>query len=145
MIIVPYIHSKRPTKVLGQDAFIHVIRILCDRGGEALWEEADEGLSVDTVGAVVLEPNELVVTGAPLVVTGVADSSGSSAAKALLIPIDPVATDMSSMYSYEEITPGSTDMLCWRTFYHVTDTAGTALLRAPVVFAAVIDSIVVRT
>ena len=135
MIIVPYIHGKRPTKVLGQDAFLHVIRILCDKGGEALWEEADEGLTVDTVGAVVLEPNELVAAGA---------ASGSSAAnsKAILIPIDPVAPAMSSRYPYEEITPGSTDMLCWRTSYPVTDTAGTALLKPPVTFAAVIDSIV---
>ena len=132
MIIVPYIHGKRPTKVLGQDAFLHVIRILCDKGGEALWEESDEGLTVDTVGAVVLEPNELVAAGA----------ATAPNSKAILIPIDPVATAMSSMYSYEEITPGSTDMLCWRTFYHVTDTTGTALLKPPVIFAAVIDSIV---
>ena len=128
---MPYIHGKRPTKVLGQDAVLHVIRILCDKGGEVLWEETDEGLTVDTVGAVVLEPNELVAAARPI-----------PTAKALLIPIDPVATPMSSMYSYEEITPGTTDMLCWRTFYHVTDTAGTALLKPPVTFAAVIDSIV---
>lgn len=133
MIIVPYIHSKRPTKVLGQDAALHVIRILCDKGGEALWEESDEGLSVDTVGAVVLEPNELVAAAKPI---PTADRN------TLLVPIDPIATPMSSMYSYEEITPGTTDMLCWRTFYHVTDTAGTALLKPPVTFAAVIDSIV---
>lgn len=143
---MPYIHSKRPTKVLGQNAFLHVIRILCDKGGEALWEEADEGLTVDTVGDIVLEPNELVAFAAklPQQVATTGNGNGVANSKAILIPIDPVATTMSSMYSYEEITPGSTDMLCWRTFYHVTDTAGTALLKPPVIFAAVIDSIVAR-
>ncbi len=127
---MPYIHSSKPTKVLGQDAVLHVIKVLCDRGGSALWEEADA--TVETLSAVILEPNELVAAGAGTV--GTNDS--------IFVEIDPVATAMSSMYSYEEIEPGTTDILCWRTFYHVTSTAGEPLLTPLVMFAGIIGEIV---
>lgn len=130
---MPYIHSSKPTKVLGQDAVLHVIKVLCDRGGSALWEEIGaDPITVETLSAVILEPNELVAAGAGTV--GANDS--------IFVQIDPVATAMSSMYSYEEIEPGTTDILCWRTFYHVTSTAGEPLLTPPVMFAGIIGEIV---
>lgn len=132
MIIVPYIHSSKPTKVLGQDAVLHVIKVLCDKGGAALWEEiGTEPITVETLSAVILEPNELV-----------AATAGRATADSIFVEIDPVATAMSSMYSYEEIEPGTTDILCWRTFYHVTGTAGEPLLTPPVMFAGIIGEIV---
>ena len=135
---MPYIHSSKPTMVLGQDAVIHVIKVLCDKGGSALWEEDGDGadpITVETLSAVILEPNELVAAGAGMI-------GRDSASDSIFVEIDPVATAMSSMYSYEEIEPSTTDILCWRTFYHVTDVAGEPLLTPPVMFAGIIGEIV---
>ena len=125
MIIVPYIHKVRTTKQMTY----HTVQILCDSGGEALWTET-AATSVADISADILEPNDLVACADISIV-------GDKA----YIPIDPVATNITAMYAYEEIIPGETDILCWRTFIHVVDMAGKPLLAAPDTFAGVLTHI----
>ena len=44
--------------------------------------------------------------------------------------VDPVKTDMSSMYTYRECELTS-DMLCWHTFYVITDLKGSLWINVP--------------
>jgi hypothetical protein len=44
--------------------------------------------------------------------------------------VDLVKTDMSSMYTYKECEL-TTDMLCWHTFYIITDLKGSLWINVP--------------
>lgn len=123
MFIVPYIHKTRSHV----NVIYHTVKILCDAGGEALWQESDEA---DIVGDI-LEPNGLVPCG----------DSFTRVDGIVYVPIDDELTNITGMYSYEEIPVGESDILCWRTFIHITDGAGTALLSAPATFNTVLTHI----
>jgi len=44
--------------------------------------------------------------------------------------VDPVKTDMSSMYTYKECE-ATTDILCWHTYYIITDSKGSLWINIP--------------
>jgi hypothetical protein len=108
MKLVPYTYSslKRHEKV------IHTIRILME--GSQVWTEGE--LQDPLLEA--LEPN------------------GLFARKVFTSPsyhyflIDPERTDLNLMYDYKECEP-TTDMLCWNTFYVITDAKGTYWMDIP--------------
>lgn len=127
MFIVPYIHKIRSHA----NVIYHTVKILCDAGGEALWEESDEA----DIVADILEPNGLIPCEGRGGITMVGDDGIA------YIPIDDGRTDIAGMYSYEEIPVGESDILCWRTFIHITDAAGAALLSPPATFNTVLTHI----
>lgn len=111
MKLVPYTYSslKRNEKV------IHTLRVLLE--GNKIWQESDLINPIQNA----LEPNGLLVT------------------KSFLetdhhyFQIDETRTDMTSMFEYRECEP-DTDILCWNTFYLITNEAGELWFDVPYPF-----------
>ena len=99
MYIVPYLYKK----TVKQGRVFHVIDMLTE-GGQKLWTEADD-VQMDTE---ILEPNSFVV------LHRYRDSDTQ------FLALDPAKTDLTSMYKWSEC-PITSDTLCWRTFYVITD------------------------
>ena len=99
MYIVPYLYKK----TVKQGRVFHVIDMLTE-GGQKLWSETE---TVD-LNADILEPNSLTT------LNRYKDSQTQ------FLALDPVKTDLSSMYRWSEC-PVKSDTLCWRTFYVITD------------------------
>jgi len=106
MRLVPYTYSS----VKRNDKVLHTIRVLME--GQQVWKEDIE----DPNNA--LEPNELVA------------KSSFQEGEYQYFGIDQTKTDLTSMYSYAECDP-DTDMLCWRTFYVITDLKGDYWINIP--------------
>jgi len=111
MKLVPYTYSslKRNKKV------IHSIRVLLE--GNKIWQESD---MVDPI-RTALEPNGLVV------------SNDFLEGEHHYFQIDERQTDMASMFDYKECEP-DTDILCWNTFYIITNETGNLWFDIPYPF-----------
>lgn len=115
MIIAPYVHKQTNIKMQGYNEIcMHKITLMCD-GGEKLWIEADD------INPIVdcLEVNELCLKNDIVKKDNI-----------IFAEIDTTKTKMNSMYTYEEIEPGS-EMLCWRDFIVITDSENNILIPIP--------------
>lgn len=122
MFIIPYIYNFKNIKsITNQDITIHSIQVLCDQGGEALWNE-------DSPVDECLEPNDLF--------SKKTDISNNYA----YIEINQEKTNINSMYSYEEVEPNS-DILCWRRFLYITEPTGIHLMKVPEQFQNILKDI----
>ena len=122
MFIIPYIYNFKNIKsVSNQDIIIHNIYILCDNGGESLWEE-------DSPIDECLEPNELF------------HKKLDISKNYVYAEINQEKTNIKSMYLYDEIEPDS-DILCWRRFIYITEPTGSQLMKIPDPFAQVLKDI----
>jgi hypothetical protein len=122
MYIIPYIHNSKNIKsITNQEVTIHTIYILCDNGGEALWQE-------DSPIEECLEPNDLF------------HKKLNISKNYAYAEINQEKTNIKSMYSYEEIEPES-DILCWRRFIYITEPTGTQLIKIPEPFDQVLKDI----
>jgi hypothetical protein len=106
---------------MNQDITIHTIHILCDNGGESLWNE--EG-PIDEC----LEPNDIF------------HKKLDISKNYVYAEINEEKTNIKSMYSYEEIEPNS-DILCWRRFIYITEPTGNQLIRVPELFEQILKDI----
>jgi len=108
MKLIPYTYSslKRHEKV------IHTIHVLQE--GSQIWAEGE--LKNPLMEA--LEPNGLFI------------KRTFQEADQVYFQIDSEKTDMASMYDYRECDP-STDILCWHTFYVITDAKGSLWMELP--------------
>ena len=131
MIIVPYFHKSIQVKgSLNADILVHSITILCDKGGQALWTENDETLDIEKD---CLAANDIICLTKPYRV-------GAT----YYAEVDKSATDISSMYTYDEIESGS-DILCWRTFIYTTDMMKNPILTVPEQFQNALKDITIRS
>lgn len=131
MIIVPYFHKSIQVKgSLNADILVHSIIILCDKGGQVLWTENDETLDIQKD---CLEANEIYCLNKPYRI-------GTT----YYAEVDRSTTDISSMYSYNEIESGS-DILCWRTFIYTTDLMKNSILSVPEQFRNILKDITTRS
>ena len=85
---------------------VHIIRVL--KEGSQLWTEGP----LSNPSTEALAPNGLFIQ--------MAFQEGPYD----YFQIDVEKTHMESMYTYRECEP-ETDMMCWHTFYIITDTKGT--------------------
>lgn len=99
MLIIPYTHISYSTP---NSLIIHRIHILC-QGGDIIWEEDEQNI-ID-----ILEPNGLFSSNIHI------DSSRNT----YYADIDTTKTDMSSMYTWNELESTDKESLCWRTFTFV--------------------------
>lgn len=81
---------------------LQTVNILC-QGGVEPWSETDENTVTD-----VLEPNEIF-------------GNVQKQSNTYFIEVNTSKTNIQNMYSYDEIDPEDTDILCWRRFYRLID------------------------
>lgn len=108
MKLIPYTYSslKRHEKI------IHTICVLQE--GSRIWTEGE----LKNASKEALEPNGLFM------------KRDFQEAGHWYFQIDPEKTDMASMYNYTECEP-DTEILCWHTFYVITDTKGHLWIEVP--------------
>jgi hypothetical protein len=109
MIIVPYTHSTVLHSSI--DKLIHKISILCQGGKNVWYEDNKYTQSVYDVINHILLPNDLITYGDKIKIDD----------NVYYCPIDEHATDITSMYSWNELSQFDTDTLCWRTFTIITN------------------------
>ena len=101
MYIVPYFISHKQ-KFNKQYYTIHILT----EGGTRIWSDTDTDI------AAALEPNELI-----------AQKTERILLQGQIIwfcQIDPIKTDIRSMYQWHEL-PFISDSHCWRQFYYILD------------------------
>lgn len=108
MLIVPYTCT---TKTIDGGLTVHRVHILC-QGGRTLWEEDDQDVRY------VLESNGIFIESV----------NKDSASNTYFAKIDTQRTEMSSMYSWQELPYADEETLCWRTFTIVRATNGSVWL-----------------
>ena len=108
MLIIPYTHLK---KTMEGGLAVHRMHILC-QGGRTAWEEDEQ----DVQG--VLEINGIYMKSV----------SVDHATHTYYVEIDTNRTDMSSMYTWQELPYDDEQSLCWRTFTVVRTLNGSAWL-----------------
>lgn len=105
MLIVPYTHISYNTQ---NGLIIHRIHIMC-QGGNIIWREDEQNITD------ILEPNGLFSSNIHI------DNDTNT----YYANIDITKTDMSSMYTWNEIDSADTESLCWRTFTLIQSPTGT--------------------
>ena len=99
MIVAPFTYSKTQTT---NGIYIHRIRLLC-QGGQTPWSEDSQPIDD------ILQPNGIYTKGTHTIELPTGQSC-------VLAEVDTQKTDMTSMYTWHEIEPSDSEMLCWRTF-----------------------------
>ena len=108
MLIIPYTHLK---KTMEGGLAVHRMHILC-QGGRTAWEEDEQDVRH------VLETNGIYMKSV----------SVDHATHTYYVEIDTNRTDMSSMYTWQELPYDDEQSLCWRTFTVVRTLNGSAWL-----------------
>jgi hypothetical protein len=116
MILIPYTYHQMNKG----GRLIHVIRIMTE-GGTGFWTEDSS--------QEALETNEIYSKGT--------FTNGD----AHYFEVDTLKTAMDSMYDWTEL-PFESDMLCWRTFYVITDAHGNPWIHMPEsIFKPILETI----
>ena len=102
MFIIPFIHRTKQHS----NMTIHIFQILTI-GGTTLWKEnPTASLEVD-----ILHPNGIYLQGPPI-----------QRNEMYLCPIDPIKTNLTDFYQWNEIQKDDTETFCWRTVYVTGET-----------------------
>lgn len=125
MLIVPYTYMTKAIE--GGGPTVHRVHVLC-QGGRTVWEEDDQDVRN------VLETNGIYLT----------DVKTDRGTNTHYVKIDTARTDMSSMYTWQELPYNDEQSLCWRTFTLVRAPNGSAWL--PTVnegpFATIVERVI---
>ena len=98
MLVAPYTVSKSKTD---KGITVYRIKLLC-QGGEQPWTEEEQPIED------VLEPNGIFSKSV--------HAFKMNDTRCMLVEVDTTATDMSSMYTWQELKRSDKENLCWRTF-----------------------------
>ena len=97
MIIIPFIHKVKHVPPM-QITMFQLLTI----GGTMPWKE-DSSLRLEED---ILHPNGIYLQGPPI-----------QRNEMYLCPIDPIKTNLTDFYQWNEIQKGDTETFCWRTVY----------------------------